>query len=381
MQPPPPPRDETRWSSDLEPPPSLLFRTVVSFIVACAFLATAFPTYRSLLPFPPRAALPILFLAGLWVTSIAVAASGMAPGPGRRTALILLLALAPAIPPGLARWVPGVALPREYAIPGSPNLVSAAAPWGRSDLYLIPDGQPDRTFPLTRTPDVDERFPQLAPDGHRIVYAIAGSDGNYDLYLMDLDDDLRPAGTRLLLDGPGSLSDSCWSPDGRRLLIRSEAEGSEPTIFELDVRTGALRPFLRNAINPQWSPDGRRLLYVSFQADDPSDADIFSADGEGRHRRLLIDTGYDDFFPAYSPDGRWIAFTSEGAEGDDDVFVARVDGTGVRNLTPDSSADDASEDWTPRGQILFLSDRSGTGGTFLYFMERDGSNVRLAKML
>ena len=54
------------------------------------------------------------------------------------------------------------------------------------------------------------------------------------------------------------------------------------------------------------------------------------------------------------------------------------DGGGVTNLTATSRDRDTSVSWAPDGHILFLSNRSHTGGTFLYFMNPDGSDVRLA---
>lgn len=192
---------------------------------------------------------------------------------------------------------------------------------------------------------------------------------------MDLDEHRKPLETTMLLDGPGSLTDTCWSPDGERLLIRSDGADGISTILELDLDTGAVRPFLENASNPRWSPDGRDLAFVSFRPDAPGNADIFVAEADGSHVRPVIDTGGDDFFPDWSPDGRWIAFTSESHRGDNDVFVARADGSEVRNLTAGSPGQDSSAGWTPQGQILFLSDRSELGGTFLYFMDRDGSDV------
>jgi Tol biopolymer transport system component len=61
--------------------------------------------------------------------------------------------------------------------------------------------------------------------------------------------------------------------------------------------------------------------------------------------------------------------------------VASPDGTAVTDLTPASRDADTSQGWTPDGHVLFLSNRSHTGGTFLYFMNGDGTDVRLALRL
>lgn len=52
-------------------------------------------------------------------------------------------------------------------------------------------------------------------------------------------------------------------------------------------------------------------------------------------------------------------------------------GSGLRILTPDHDGYDEPILWAPERDILFLSDRSETGGVFGYLMRPDGSNIRL----
>jgi len=108
---------------------------------------------------------------------------------------------------------------------------------------------------------------------------------------------------------------------------------------------------------------------------------VFVANSDGSERHAIVDTGSDDYYPEWSPDGTRVSFTSRVHGGDEDVFVVGVSGGGLRNLTADSPGSDSTYGWTKSGRILFLSDRSRTGGTFLYFMDPDGSDVRLAQIL
>jgi Tol biopolymer transport system component len=87
------------------------------------------------------------------------------------------------------------------------------------------------------------------------------------------------------------------------------------------------------------------------------------------------------YAPSWSPDATWIAYSC--SRGDKvDVYIAKTDGSAVRNLTEGSPDFDSAYGWTPDGQhVLFLSDRSHTGGVFLYFMDLDGRNVELASVL
>jgi Tol biopolymer transport system component len=55
-----------------------------------------------------------------------------------------------------------------------------------------------------------------------------------------------------------------------------------------------------------------------------------------------------------------------------------VDGTGLVRLTA-RVGEETAYGWSPVGsKVLFVSDRSNTGGKFLYMMNTDGSDVELA---
>jgi Tol biopolymer transport system component len=183
------------------------------------------------------------------------------------------------------------------------------------------------------------------------------------------------------MSNAGILSEIAWAPSGSYLLVRSDEVDRRARILELDVATGDVRSSIANAINPALSPDGTRMAFARPKGEDPDTIDIVVANADGSHRRSVIDTAGEDWGPYWSPDGRWISFTSTLHGGDPDVYVARADGSELHNLTPDSLAADQAFGWGPEGHILFLSDRSGTGGTFLYFMNPDGSDVRLALIL
>jgi TolB protein len=345
--------------------------TVLAIYVVAAYFA-----YLALLAFPTPNAfwalvilIPMAAAAGAWVGSID-------DGEARRKAAALTCVAAVALPFALVAWVPGIAQPQQVSLPGGTDFVTAAEPDGNLDLYLTPDGDPDRTFELTQTPSALERFPELAPDGRSVVYAVDAADGSSDLYLMTLDDRQRPVRSERLLDGPGNLSETSWSPDGTQLLVRSDTEHGG-NLYRYDFATEDLQPFLENAYNPAWSPDGRSVAFASIPANDPTDVDVFVAGADGSHRRLVVDTGYDDFFPVWAPEGNRLAFASEVQGGDLDVFVVNLDGSGLTILTADHDGYDEPVLWAPERLIVFISDRAGIGGVFGYLMEPDGSNVRL----
>ena len=134
---------------------------------------------------------------------------------------------------------------------------------------------------------------------------------------------------------------------------------------------------LRDAENVANSPDGRRVAFA--RTTKRGGWAIWVADTDGSHAHVVVDTSGDDDFPFWSPDGDTIAFTST-ATGSQDVWTVPASGGAARNVTPGtpSSDDESWFGWSTEGQILFLSDRSDTGGRFVYFMDADGSDVRLA---
>jgi TolB protein len=129
-----------------------------------------------------------------------------------------------------------------------------------------------------------------------------------------------------------------------------------------------------------YSADGSKIVFARPSTSDPRDWDIWVADADGRHARDVLPLDGTQDFPAWSPDGTRIVFTSWIGP-NADVFVANADGSMPTNLTSDSGDTDTSQGWTPDGHVLFLSNRSRTGGTFLYFMDADGSDVQLALRL
>ena len=78
---------------------------------------------------------------------------------------------------------------------------------------------------------------------------------------------------------------------------------------------------------------------------------------------------------AKAPTTPKILFTSA-RDGNREVYMMNPDGSEQVNLTQ-HPAGDMSAVWAPTGeQILFVSDRQGTGVRDLYVMDADGSNVR-----
>jgi TolB protein len=85
---------------------------------------------------------------------------------------------------------------------------------------------------------------------------------------------------------------------------------------------------------------------------------------------MNITQGGSDSFPGWSPDGNTIAFSRD--EGSNvDIYTVSPDGSNLKRLT-DAPGPDTLPTFTPSGDIVFRSARSGSWG--IWKMSSDGSN-------
>jgi Tol biopolymer transport system component len=373
--PPPPPEAPT-------PPMTFGLRPIAvgGLCLLVAGVAALF-AYKTLWPYPLRHADENLAFLVVGAGAVGLV-TGQIRAPGRRTqAVTAAIVLSVALPFLAVTFLPGVAQPPSHAIPGGPTQAITAAPDGSFDLYVEPDGDPSKLIELTDTAQ-PERWAQLSPDGTQIAYTLFQPDGATDLRLMTVGSDGAVTSDELALAGDGTheLSVSGWAPDGSLVVMLHDPVRGTSATDTLDLDTGELTPWLAVAGNVSFDPTGSKIAFARPSRSDPDDWDIWVADADGRHAHDLFPLAGLQDFPAWSPDGDRIVFTSwSGANAD--VFIVNADGSGVTNLTSDSMDTDTSQGWTPDGHVLFLSNRSHTGGTFLYFMDADGKNVRLAVRL
>ncbi|MGZ4150638.1 MAG: TolB family protein, partial [Actinomycetota bacterium] len=247
------------------------------------------------------------------------------------------------------------------------------APDGTWDLYILPSGDASHLATLTDTTSPDELWPQLSPDHTQLAYAVPQPDGSDQVWILRLGADWRVLSrTRIPLDR--SATPEAWTPDGR--LVVQLGSASAPVLAYVDLLTGRTTRFLSGASTLSFSPDGRRITFARRHGD--GGWAIWVADADGSHAHVVADTPGTDEFPFFSPDGGTIAFTSD-VSGSQDVWTVPAAGGDLCDITPHTEGSrDLSFGWSPDGHVLLLSDRSHTGGTFLYFMNADGSDVQLA---
>lgn len=165
----------------------------------------------------------------------------------------------------------------------------------------------------------------------------------------------------------GSARWASVAPDGQAVAYDARPGGDYRIYFRSILDTQQFR-FELIGEQGYWSPDGQRLVYRSGR-DNKTGLWISNRDDTG-HTQITNDGS--DSFPAWSPDGRTIAF-SRNVGWNVDIYIVNVDGSNLRRLT-DAPGHDILPTYTPGGEIIFRSDRSGVWG--IWKMSGNGANQR-----
>ena len=196
----------------------------------------------------------------------------------------------------------------------------------------------------TAVPAEPRRYgtPRIAPDGHRIAVAVSG-----DIWVLDA---ARPTFSRLTHDPTLDHSFPAWTPDGKRVWVRT-LKG----LKVINADGGGKPQGVLNTSLTDWplsvSPDGDRLLFL--RVTEPTAGDIYTLPlgSEGQPAPFLETSAYESG-AQFSPDGRFLAFTSN-ESGQFQVFVQAVAASGRKQLAAQIGK---YSRWSANGKELFLRD-------------------------
>ena len=231
-----------------------------------------------------------------------------------------------------------------------------------------------------------------AGSGHNLISFAGNQDGDWDLYVADLEDGL----IRRLTNNNAYDTGVVWSPAGNRYVLVTEYLAGEIQELEVAGEDGSMESVRQEVTqdrelvliepdgtpvwltdngfsdqNPAWSPDGSQIAFVSDRTGH-WDFEIHVMDADGSNVRQLTTSPGDDWQPSWSPDGKQIVFASV-RDGNWEIYVMDTDGSNVRRLTSRPGMDWTPE-WSPDGkQIAFASKETDLWQ--IYVMNADGSSV------
>ena len=244
----------------------------------------------------------------------------------------------------------------SYSPDGERMVVNSGRAGNFHNAILVMDADGTNRRVLFDDPNENAVAPVWSPRGDRVAFGLGRYNNGRGV---------RPGGVAVVgVDGSGlrmltpagevNHGFPSWSPDARRLVLRSEQADSKGLMI-LDIESGRLTTLTSGTWTDNfaaWSPKGDRIVFTS---DRDGDWEIYTIRPDGRELKRLTRSPGNDAHAAWSPDGQWIAFASArggfkdempvgegGGQGAGDIFVMRFDGTDVRQLT-----DDAFEEATP----------------------------------
>jgi len=205
--------------------------------------------------------------------------------------------------------------------------------------------------------------------------------GNDDVYVTDL----GGGHERRLTTHPAVDPAPAASPDRRTIAFAAEREGLMQ-LYLMDADGSDQHPLLKSGSFdywPSWAPDGTRVLFQ--RRDAAGQFDLWSVGADGTDQRRLTSLPRNEIGGSYAPDGSTVVFSGNNSASRD-VWVVPGAGGAPRVLTADACiggtdpcvlASDVQPSWTPDGDIVFVSDRSG--GNAIWTMRADGSAPKLVR--
>lgn len=222
------------------------------------------------------------------------------------------------------------------------------------------DGSSPRN--LTRTPNEQEHYPQVSPDGTKICFSLDAGEGREavrSLYVMDNDGRNR----RKLAD---HAREPFWAPDSQTIGFLPQ-EYPKFNVVDYytkgmsfcDVATGRITPHpnstnLHHLYNPSFAPNGKWIV-STVHAGMGFDHAILAIEARGNK---IINLKIPGCRPCLSPNGKEIAWGT----GDHEIAVAPISldsdapAVGPRRLRiQDKVLETYHVDWSPDSRFLCLS--------------------------
>ena len=168
---------------------------------------------------------------------------------------------------------------------------------------------------------------RFSPDGRRIALSV-GSGTSTDIQIYEI-----ATGTLTRLTTEGATNDRPeWSPDGRRVIFRSDRmPRRDVALVAADRRERSGGAARRRQGADVWegvmTPDGNTLIYRTAST---GSSDMWTRQLKGdTAAKAFVKTPFTEWAPQLSPDGKWVAYASD-ESGGFQIFVVPFPGPGPR---------------------------------------------------
>ncbi len=232
---------------------------------------------------------------------------------------------------------------------------------GNWELFMV-NADGSNPVNLTRTPDINELYPHVSPDGKRVCFVVdegKGAKKVRSVYYMNLDGTGRTLVAR-------NARQPCWSPDGTRIAyLKGEFERFSYSDFATkgiviyDLKTGQHHEHPNKSIchlyNICWTPDGKWFI-STVHAGMGFKHGILALEAAGQK---VFNLGIPGCRPDVSPDGRLVAWGAS----DWALRCGRLDFSGPKPRVVDQRDMVTSRkpmkiyhvDWSPDGRYVAFS--------------------------
>jgi dipeptidyl aminopeptidase/acylaminoacyl peptidase len=191
------------------------------------------------------------------------------------------------------------------------------------DIFLVSPSN-GQVINLTNTPEISEEGFAWSPDGEKLVYSVKPKEAtNYEIDVIEV---LTKKITHLTSGTPHQLSNlgAIWSKDGKSIVYtQMDAAGKNSNIFVADSSTGKATNLTPHKDEQTFSatgisPDGKTLLITSNAENGYDNAALL--DVATRKITWLTNEKWQITSGSFSPDGKSVTWT-ENKDGNISIFV------------------------------------------------------------
>jgi Tol biopolymer transport system component len=152
-----------------------------------------------------------------------------------------------------------------------------------------------------------------------------------------------------------------WSPDGKKIVFKSNRSGSEELwVCDADGSNPLKLTSFRgpNVIYPRWSPDGQRLIFSAVTGPGGNFESYLIDPKGGPPQRISAPRHRTMAHPVFSHDGRWIYFIPGAQDGPVEAFRMPADGGEAMQITQHEAF---RPEESPDGKLLYYGKRNKDG--------------------